>query len=154
MNKESETYYINQVQYGSGIPYFQGVQYQRGHGFFSSIFQNILKPLGMYFGKQVLSTGVNVGKDILEGQNLKESLKKNAKITGKNMFNDGIARATRFAQTGTGKRRRRRRKAKNSKIKSKPIKKKGRKKNKSVSKKKPKKKRSRKRVKSNFAHLF
>ena len=42
-------YYTNQA--GSGISGFQGYKYQRGHGFFSSIFRNILMPLGKYFGK-------------------------------------------------------------------------------------------------------
>ena len=113
LQNEINEYYRNQA--GSGLAGFQGYQYQRGHGFFSTIFQSILKPLGLYLGKQALATGIGVGSDILQGQNFKESLKKNAKITSNNMLNDGIARAQKFAQTGSGKTKRRRRAPKNQK---------------------------------------
>ena len=142
-------YYVDQA--GSGLAGFEGYQYQRGHGFFSSIFQNIIKPLGRYLGRQVLSTGVNVGQDLLQGENLKDSLKKQGKVSSKNMLVDSIARAQKFAQTGTGRKRRRRSKTKKT-VKKAPIKKRGKKKNKSVRKKKSTKKRSKK--PSKFSHLF
>ena len=44
-------YYTNQA--GSGLTGFQGYKYQRGHGFFSSLFRNILVPLVKYFGKKL-----------------------------------------------------------------------------------------------------
>ena len=72
-------YYSNQA--GSGLADFEGYRYQRGHGFFSSIFQSILKPLGRYLGKQAIQTGVNVGNDLLQGENLKDTVKKNLKKT-------------------------------------------------------------------------
>ena len=146
-------YYSNQA--GSGLAGFEGYRYQRGHGFFSSIFQNILKPLGRYLGRTALSTGVNIGNDFLHGENIKDSLNKNVKLTSKNMLGDAITRAQKFAQTGSGKRRRRRKK---TVIKPK-IKKKVSKKTKTVRKKKStstvKKRTSKKRaLKSKFSHLF
>jgi hypothetical protein len=163
LNREFGEYYLNQAKYalsgaqtGGALDGFGGYQYQRGHGFFSSIFRNILKPLGLYLGKQALTTGVNVGKDILEGENLKESLKKNAKLTGKNMFNDTIDRVQKFAQTGSGKRRRRRRRSKKvTKTSKKAINKTARKRSKTVLKKKSKKRRRKKTLpKSKFSHIF
>ena len=142
-------YYANQA--GSGLSAFQGYQYQRGNGFFGSLFQNILKPLGRYLGRQALTTGVKVGTDLLEGEKFSDSIKKNAKITGKNMFKDTIDRAYKFAQTGSGKRRRRR---KAKKYISKTIKKKSKTKLKSLSKKKPRKTRKKKKSKTKFSHLF
>lgn len=125
-------YYTNQA--GSGLAGFQGVRYQRGHGFFSSIFQNVLRPLAKYLGKKALSTGVEIGSDILKGEDIKESAKKRLKTTGRSIFNDAIERAQHFAQTGSGGKRRRKRKYKKKrengeklqknelKIKRKPIK--------------------------------
>ena len=147
-------YYTNQA--GSGLAHFQGTQYQRGHGFFGTLFQNILKPLGRYLGRQALETGVNLGGDLLKGENFKDSLKKNAKATSKNMLNDTIARAQKFAQTGSGRRRRRRKtkKPKNT-LKPKATKKIKKKKSSSLAKKKPKTKRKKnKSVKSKFSQFF
>ena len=146
-------YYTNQA--GSGLTGFQGYQYQRGHGFFGSLFQNILKPLGKYLGRQALATGVNVGSDLLENHNIKDSLKKNIKMTSKNMLKDAITRATKFAQTGSGKKRRKRNRKK-SKIRKKKIPiKKNNLKSKSLVKKKAKRKRSSKNnLRSKFAKLI
>lgn len=142
-------YYRNQA--GSGLAGYSGYKFQRGHGFFGNIFQHILKPLGQYFGKQALSTGIGIGSDILGGENLKESAKKRLKMTGENVLNDAVKRATKFAQTGKGRKRRRRRKKskKINKIKSKPrkiIKKKRKRRKRSLKKKKSKK--------SRLSHLF
>lgn len=143
-------YYTNQA--GSGLTGFQGYQYQRGHGFFGSLFQNILKPLGRYLGRQFLSTGVNVGNDILSGENLTDSIIKNTKKTSKNMLNDGIARAQKFAQTGSGKRKRRRKSRKVSKL---AIKKRVNRKIKPLKKKRRRKKSSKKsKHNSKFKNLF
>ena len=151
MHKENKyiTYYVDQA--GSGLAVFEGNQYQRGHGFFSSLFQNIIKPLGRYLGRAALTTGVNVGSDLLQGENLQETLKKQSKVTSKKMLNDSITRAQKFAQTGTGGRERRRKKVNKTKV-VKSIKKKPIKKKRTVRKKKSSKKRSKK--PSKFAHIF
>lgn len=138
-------YYANQA--GSGLTGFQGYRYQRGHGFFGSIFKHILKPLGKYFGKQALKTGVEIGGDILQGENLKSSAKKRLKSTKDNVLNDAIDRAKLFAQTGKGKRRKRKKK------KTFPIKIKKRRSKKRVNRKKKNKRRSVRKRKSKSKHL-
>ena len=133
-------YYSNQA--GSGLTGFQGYRYQRGHGFFGSIFQNILKPLGRYFGKQALKTGVEIGGDMLQGENFKNSAKKRLLSTKDKVMNDAIDRAKIFAQTGKGRRRKRKKIRKsmvNLKIKNKSRpKRKVKRKRKSVNRKKSK----------------
>jgi len=146
-------YYANQA--GSGLAGFQGVRYQRGHGFFSSIFQNVLRPLAKYLGKKALSTGVEIGSDILKGEDIKESAKKRLKTTGKSIVNDAIERAKNFAQTGSGGKRRRKRKYKKSKGKLKKDSKKLAKNKKKTSKKSKKKPVKRKKaVSKHLKHIF
>jgi hypothetical protein len=110
MDSAYANYYKEQC--GSGLTAYHGLQYQYGHGFFGSLFTNIIKPLGKYLGKQALNTGVKIGSDYLSGQDIKDSLKRNLKTTANQMLDDGYQRAKKYAQTGSGKRRRRRRKNK------------------------------------------
>ena len=139
-------YYSNQA--GSGLAGFQGYRYQRGHGFFGNLFQNILKPLGKYLGKQALKTGVEIGGDMMSGENFKTSAKKRLKSTKDVVLNDAIDRAKLFAQTGKGRKRRRRRRKGNKKQNNffkkmkvrKTRKRKCKKRKKSVKKRKPKSK--------------
>ena len=135
-------YYKNQA--GSGMTVYEGLQYQRGHGFFGSLFSNIIKPLGKWLLPKALSTGVRVGNDLLKGEKMKDSLKRNLKITGEEMLDDGLERAKKFVQTGKGRRRNAKRKA--------SIKKKRKAKPKSVRKKKRKSKRQN--FKTKFDSLF
>ena len=136
-------------------PVYRGYKYQKGGGFFGNLW-NIIKPIGKYFGKQILSTGVSVGKDILNGENVKESALRGLKNAKKTVLSDAADRLKTYAQTGEGRRRKRRRRTKpkqnNRKkaekrknknkinIKPKKVKKNTKKKRKSVKKSKPKKK--------------
>lgn len=142
-------YYSNQA--GSGLSAFEGLQYQRGHGFFGTIFQNIIKPLGKYLGRQALTTGVNVGNDILEGENFKDSIIKNSKMTSKKMLFDGVKKAQKLAQSGAGRRRRRRNK---KKLIKKPINKIVKKKTKTVKRKRRRSKKKNSKLTSKFSNLF
>ena len=101
------TYYVNQA--GSGIGGFQGARFQRGQGFFGNVFKSAILPLLRYFGKQALTTGVDVAKDALSGENILDSIKTRGKRTMRNMASDAATRATKYAQTGTGRRGRKRR---------------------------------------------
>lgn len=47
----------------------------------------LLKKGAKVLGKEALKTGLNVAADALEGQNVKESLKKRAASTGKKVVN-------------------------------------------------------------------
>ena len=110
-------YYSNQA--GSGLGGFEGYRYQRGHGFFGTLFQNIIKPLGKYLGKQALQTGVKIGNDLLQGENLGDTFLKNMKTTGNQLITDTLNRVQKFAQTGKGRKRRSRNKIKNGNKKKK-----------------------------------
>jgi hypothetical protein len=109
MSKASKTinpyiqYYVHQAK--SGTAGFQGVKYQRGHGFFGSIFRQVLRPLAKYLGTKALSTGVEIGSDYLKGESFKESAKKRLKSTEKDIISDAVEKAKQFAQNGSGKKR-------------------------------------------------
>ena len=101
-------YYRNQG--GSGLAGFQGVRYQRGSGFFSRFASSALLPLLKFLSKRVLHGGVNLGSDVLAGQNFKDSVKQRLRETGKTVATDALnlANETVFRQqTGSGRRRRR-----------------------------------------------
>jgi hypothetical protein len=140
MSKSSNPYiqyYVRQA--GSGTAGFQGVKYQRGHGFFGSIFRQVLRPLAKYLGNKALSTGVEIGSDYLKGESFKESAKKRLRSTGNSIISDAVEKAKKFTQNGSGKRRRRKNAKKAPKKRSKKLNI-NKKPNKSKKKSKPKKK--------------
>lgn len=105
--KKYDEYYHHQA--GSGLPGFSGYKYQRGSGFFGNIFRNILKPLGIYLGKQALSTGVNIGTDYLAGEDMKTSVRKRGRESAQKIADDGYKKITqKISQAGSGRRKRRR----------------------------------------------
>jgi hypothetical protein len=101
-----KNYYSNQA--GSGIGGFQGVQFQRGAGFFGNVFKNAIFPLLKYFGKQAINTGAKVAEDAISGQNVLESMKARGKLASRGIAADAAERMTKYAQTGTGRRRKKR----------------------------------------------
>jgi len=124
MSNPYEDYYVNQA--GNGITSYQGTRYQRGGGFFGTLYNSVLKPIGKYLGRNFLKTSVGIGQDILQGENFKESARKRLKTTGKEMLNDAISKAQAFAQKGSGRKRKRKKpnKSRNTTKKSKKPKKK------------------------------
>jgi hypothetical protein len=85
------SYYVNQV--GTGIPAFQGIRYQRGHGFFGRIFSSVvpfLKNLLPELGKKVLPSAVGLATDIIEGQNVKQSALNRLKQAGTDVAEETI----------------------------------------------------------------
>lgn len=101
-------YYQDQV--GSGLVGFEGVKYQKGHGFFGRLISSFAKPLLSYFGKKALSTGRDIASDLLEGKNIKESVKTRAKETLKKVGEDSLEYGKRkLSQVGSGMRCKRRR---------------------------------------------
>ncbi len=90
-------YYFNQAkQTGHGLGGFEGMAYQRGHGlgsFFGRLFRSILpiakkagKTVLGKVGKQAMTFGTNVIGDVIEGHNVKQSLKKHGATAGKNLL--------------------------------------------------------------------
>ena len=79
------------VQAGSGLTAYEGVQYQRGHGFFGPGLLKFFSPILKWFGNKAVSTAVKVGSDFLGGKNIKDSLTENLKRTGADMLDEGVA---------------------------------------------------------------
>jgi hypothetical protein len=73
-------YYVKQA--GNGLPAFVGTRYQRGHGLGSilrkitSIALPILKKGASLVGKQAIRTGMNIATDAMQGQNIKQTIKR------------------------------------------------------------------------------
>ena len=101
---EFTNYYVNQS--GTGITGYSGIRYQKGHGFFRKIFSSAVLPILKYLGKKALSTGVSIGADVLQGENLKKTMKKRLKSTGLDIAEDALEKLRNYKQTGSGKRRR------------------------------------------------
>ena len=102
-------YYVNQA--GTGIAPFEGVRFQRGHGFFSNFIKGrllpILKSVLPYLGRNALDAGVNIAQNLKDGNSFKEATKKTLKKKAYDMAEDGLV--TLKKQSGLGIRRRRRR---------------------------------------------
>lgn len=91
-------YYLGQAkQTGHGIDGFQGIQYQRGSGLgslFGRLFRFIL-PVAKRFGKSALKTvgkeaanaGAHILGDVVQGQNIKQSLKQHGRKAAGNLIN-------------------------------------------------------------------
>ncbi len=99
------TYYINQA--GSGIAGYSGVRYQKGHGFFGRLLSGAVMPILKYLGKKALSTGVNIGTDLLQGDNFKSTMKKRLKSAGLDIVEDALEKVRNSKQSGSGRRKRR-----------------------------------------------
>src|SRR6266851_3960071 len=111
-------YYKNQAGFGHihpGISTFKGPIYQRGNGI-GSIFSSLFRAITPLFqsdsvkkiGKALLTTGLNVGSDVLEGKRVGQSLKRRFGETGSNLLEDAVESLR--EQTGSGRKRKKRRK--------------------------------------------
>ena len=100
--KAYEEYYTNQA--GSGLPGFQGLRYQRGHGL-GSLFRGLVKvaapllkkgaiALGKSLGKKALTAGVGLAQDYL-GDNKRESNPRKRVISSKVVKRTGPLRKRR-----------------------------------------------------------
>jgi hypothetical protein len=111
-----EDYYLNQA--GNGLAGFEGDRYQKGSGFFSSIWK-FLAPGAKLLGRKFLGHAADLGSDMLKGEDFKELAKKRLKLAGKDVLNEAVERAKSFAQKGNGRRRKRRTKRSKKKSKTK-----------------------------------
>ena len=99
--------------HGSGFPVFHGSRRQRGGSIFGSL-AKMFSPIAKSVGRQLLSHGVGLAKDIasdaLAGRNIKDSLISRGKATasniGKSALRQGIGALSQMV--GRGKRRRKR----------------------------------------------
>lgn len=122
------------------ITIYRGQPYQRGYGF-GSIFRRIGIPILKFFGKELLKTGINVGKDVLDDKKFKEALKTRGKEGIRSAAKRGLSEIeSAFDQQGSGfksKKKKITRKRKQKKKKQKVVKKRYKK---TKSKPKPKQK--------------
>ena len=106
-------YFRDPIQLGGSIPlnenvFYTGIRRQRGGSVFSSLFSSLARNF-LPFAKQyvlpnIKSTAKSVLSDVLEGENLKQSIKKRGVSSLKTMRRDYLA------QSGSGRRRRTRQK--------------------------------------------
>jgi len=85
------SYYKHQTG-GSPISIYSGRVSQRGHGvggFLSSLLRGAT-PVFKSLGKSLLNAGLNVAGDVLSGEGLKRSLKKQGKTVGRTMLRKGV----------------------------------------------------------------
>lgn len=112
--KALEDHYTSQI--GNGLPYYQGISYQKGYGLggifrrlFRSAFPFIVKGTKA-IGKEALRTGTRVASDVLSGQDFKESVKSRTKESGKHLAQKAINNVE--SMIGKGKYKRKRQKKK------------------------------------------
>ena len=117
---ESQEYYNDYYsrQVGEGLGYFSGSTVQKGSGIGSllgSVFRKtlpLIKSGAAHIGKQLLSTGVNIARDALEGKDVKQSAGHNFKTAGAGLL-------TALSDSLGGRKQTKKRKAAPSKHKSK-----------------------------------
>lgn len=107
-------YYSQQA--GTGIAFYPGVRYQRGHGFFGRFFKGSLLPLLQSLGHKLLSTGVDVADDVInKDMDPMASLKMRGRVAAKDTANGMISSARTklngMKQSGGGVKRKRKRKS-------------------------------------------
>lgn len=107
-------YYSQQA--GTGIAFYPGVRYQRGHGFFGRFFKGSLLPLLQSLGHKLLSTGVDVADDVVnKDMDPVASLKMRGRVAAKDTANELIssarAKLNSAKQSGAGVKRKRKRKS-------------------------------------------
>ena len=101
-------YYNSQV--GSGLAGYQGLRYQKGHGWFGRLFSNVVFPfvkqVAPALGKRALPSGIALANDILSGENVGRSTIKRLKEAGRNMADEGLdIFKSKLMQSGSGGKR-------------------------------------------------
>lgn len=118
--------YGGYVQSGKGaFPVFRGSRMQRGYGIgslLSGMFRAavpLLRKGAQALGKQALRTGIQVGRDVLSGQMVGDSVKRQVTQGAKKMVNR--AATNRGTTTNKGSERGRRKKGIKRRASSKPV---------------------------------
>ena len=105
MDKQLIHYYSQKV--GTGLVGFQGIKYQRVHGFFGRLLSKAVFAVLRFLGKHALSTGANIASDvILDKKNWKDAAKERLEETGIDIAKTGIDRAKKYVHEGKGRKRR------------------------------------------------
>jgi len=99
MENHWNSYYCQQA--GNGYAVYIGLKYQRGNGFFGKIFKK-LRPALKYLGKEGLQTLSNIGREIIDGDNLEETAKKHISRTGKRIASTMLDKADEYLSQQKG----------------------------------------------------
>lgn len=105
-----KSYYLNQAkQRGGSLPAFHGAPVQHGYGLGSmlrGLFRWAMPHVtagAKSLGRQALKGGLGVAQDVMDGQNVSESLKNRAGKAGRAFVKDMASQKPEGAQTGRGK---------------------------------------------------
>jgi len=96
------------IQRGGALVGFRGTPFQRGHGLGSilkSIFRvaaPVAKKIFKNVAKEGISSAVQIGSDLLEGRNMKESVTEHSRAAGKRLLKKGVKSAKKRLQAGSG----------------------------------------------------
>ena len=93
------------TQVGSGIPVFQGVRFQRGHGFFGRLFEgigNFIKDLAPGLLKRSLPSAINLAQDVIAGENVGQSAKRRLIEASQNVADETLDQLKARLQRGRG----------------------------------------------------
>ena len=96
-------YYAQQA--GSGLSGFSGIR-QNGRGIWGTIWRRVAWPLLKRAGKQAIQTGLDIGRDAVNGGDFKQMAKTRLKDAGGNMVDEAASFAKRLIQGGEGRRKR------------------------------------------------
>ena len=100
------------IQKGGGdFPVFRGSRYQRGYGIgslLSSVLRTaipLVKKAGKVIGKQALKTSLDIGQDLMDGKNFRQSAKQRGLQSARNLTQKTINRLSNGSQTIKRKKR-------------------------------------------------
>lgn len=103
-----DSYYVTQA--GSGLGGFAGHRYQKGDGFFGRLIAGTVLPMIKkalpFLGKAALNTGVDIVRDVAEGQKFKESFKRRVRKAGDHISDSAIMKVKEITGGGRGRKRR------------------------------------------------
>lgn len=123
-NARLYTDYYN-TQTGAALPFFAGHNRQSGYGvghvlkgLFNAVVP-LISSVGKTLGKRALRTGINIASDVVQGQNVKESVKKRTREAGRSLINNAVDRFNPRSELNIPiKRRHKRKKISRKKIRS------------------------------------
>jgi len=110
-----KAYYQKQIngQYGGTLPAFHGIKIQRGYGigsFLKGLFRSavpLFKTGAKTVGKAALTSGMNVARDFMSGQDIKSAVKSRAMEAANELRSKAVRKANSvMGQTGKGIKRR------------------------------------------------
>lgn len=115
-----DSYYAQQS--GTGVGGFSGIRYQKGDGFFGRLISGTVLPLIKkmlpYLGKTALNTGIDIVRDVSQGEKIGSSVKRRLRDTAEHLSDKAMAKVKEFTGSGSKRRRKSNKRKKKSSVKS------------------------------------